>query len=266
MIRIGTSGYSYQDWIGPFYPQGTPDRDMLAYYARHFNTTEINYTYYRLPSARTLAAMASKVPDGFLFTVKVSQELTHGREDNKEAFQKFVEALQPLREAGKFGCILAQFPWSFRYSEDNFDYLQYMREQFGELPVVVELRNREWIRDETFDILHRLQLGFCAVDEPQLKGLLPPVAVATSPIGYVRFHGRNYQKWWQHEQSAERYDYTYSEEELKEWVPKIQHLEHETPTTFVFANNHARGQAITTAKQLSFLLEGAGSQVDKVEG
>ena len=254
MLRIGTSGYSYKDWIGPFYPEGIPRRDMLVYYAREFDTTEINFTYYRLPDPRTLAAMARKVPDGFVFTIKASQELTHGREDNEQAFRQYVEALKPLQETGKFGCILAQFPWSFRPSEENRAYLEFMREQFGQLPVVVEFRNGGWIGEDTFDLLRRLRLGYCCVDQPRLRGLVPPVAQATAPVAYVRFHGRNAAKWWRHEHAWERYNYTYSDEELGEWVPKIRQLAQASESVYVFANNHWQGQAVTTAKQLRMQL------------
>jgi uncharacterized protein YecE (DUF72 family) len=254
MIRVGTSGYSYKDWIGPFYPEGLPERDMLLYYAREFDATEVNFTYYRLPNAYTLGAMARKVPEGFLFTVKASQELTHGREDAAPAFHRFVEALRPLQDEDKFGCVLAQFPWSFRPTEENRAYLEFMREHFGDLPVVVEFRNAGWIGEETFDLLRRLNLGFCCVDEPRLKGLIPPIARATGPVAYVRFHGRNAAKWWQHEEAWERYDYAYSEDELHEWVPRIHELEQAAGSVYVFANNHWQGQAVTTAKQLRLLL------------
>jgi len=255
MVRVGTSGYSYKDWIGPFYPEGIPERDMLPYYAREFDTTEINFTYYRLPNAYTMGAIARKVPDGFIFTVKASQELTHGREENQDAFRQFIEALKPVQDAGKFGCVLAQFPWSFRPSPENRTYLEFLRQQFGDLPVVVEFRSAGWITEETFDLLCRLRLGFCCVDEPRLKGLIPAVARATGPVAYVRFHGRNAAKWWKHEQAWERYDYTYREEELREWVPKIRDLAQGSETVYVFANNHWQGQAVTTAKQLRMLLE-----------
>ncbi len=254
MIRFGTSGYSYKDWIGPFYPEGIPERDMLSYYAREFDTVEVNFTYYRLPNAHTLGAMARKVPPGFLFTVKASQELTHGREDNQEAFARFREALRPLQDEGKFGCVLAQFPWSFRCSDENRAYLEFLRGQLPDLPVVVEFRNAAWIREESFALLQGMNLGFCCVDEPRLKGLIPPIARATGPAAYVRFHGRNAAKWWQHEQAYERYDYAYSEAELREWVPKIRELARAAETVYVLANNHFQGKAVTTAKQLRLLL------------
>ena len=255
MIRIGTSGYSYDDWIGPFYPEGTAKGDMLLYYTREFDMTEVNSTYYRLPTPQMLAAMARKVPPGFLFTVKATQELTHGREEPQEAFRHFREALQPLQDAGKFGCVLAQFPWSFRPTDENRDYLALLREQFQDLPVVVEFRNAGWVNEQTFDLLRKLNLGYCCVDEPRLKGLIPPIAKATAAVAYVRFHGRNAAKWWQHEQAYERYDYTYSEAELREWVPKIRELNSAAETVYVLANNHWQGQAVATAKQLRLLLD-----------
>lgn len=254
MIYVGTSGYSYDDWVGVYYPPDLDKRDWLSFYAREFPVTEINYTYYRLPSAYTLAAMARKTPDGFLFTIKASQELTHAREDNAEAFRQYVAALKPLLDAGKFGCVLAQFPFSFQATEENRDYLALFRERIGDLPVVIEFRNAGWLTPETYAFLREQRFGFCCVDEPRLKGLIPPVAVTTSDIAYVRFHGRNAKKWWQHEQAYERYDYSYSDEELQEWVPKIQKLEQESGKTFAFANNHWQGQAVTTARQLRFLL------------
>jgi len=260
MIRIGTSGYSYEDWIGPFYPEGTAKGDMLLYYAREFDTTEINSTYYRLPTPQMLAAMARKVPAGFLFTVKASQELTHGREEPQAAFRQFREALEPLQDAGKFGCVLAQFPWSFRPSDESRDYLTLLREQLRDLPVVVEFRNAGWVNEQTFALLQRLSLGYCCVDEPRLKGLIPPIARATAPVAYVRFHGRNAAKWWQHQEAWERYDYAYSEDELREWVPKIHDLAGAAETVFVLTNNHWRGQAVTTAKQLRLLLEPAAGE------
>ncbi|MBF6612307.1 MAG: DUF72 domain-containing protein [Chloroflexi bacterium] len=266
MIHIGTSGYSYADWKGPFYPEGIKDSEMLPFYAQEFHATEINYTYYRMPSARTLAAMASKVPDDFIFTIKASKELTHEREAEEggstpENFRLFREAVQPLIDEGKFGAVLAQFPNSFKPTPENRDYLSVFRERMGDLPVAVEFRNSTWITDETMELLRRNNLGYCSVDEPRLKGLIPPVAVATAPISYVRFHGRNAQKWWRHDEAFERYSYEYKPEELEEWVPKIDKLAKTSQNTFVFTNNHYRGAAVQTARELKDLLEKAGDKV-----
>jgi uncharacterized protein YecE (DUF72 family) len=181
--------------------------------------------------------------------------MTHTREADASLFPKFVAAVQPLVEAKKFGAILAQFPASFHNTPENVEYLKAFREQWRDLPVVIEFRNAQWLTEETFAFLREQRYGFCCVDEPRLKGLMPPVARATSDIAYVRFHGRNAKKWWQHEQSYERYDYTYRKEELEEWTPKIAQLNREASKTFVFANNHYRGQGIDTARQLRLMMD-----------
>jgi uncharacterized protein YecE (DUF72 family) len=165
-------------------------------------------------------------------------------------FMAFVHMLKPFIDAGKLGCVLAQFPYSFHFSRQNRDYLEFFRERLCDLPVVFEFRNSQWLKPEVFDWMRNCNLGFCCVDEPQLPNLLPPLAEVTGDIGYVRFHGRNEAKWWQHEHAYERYDYTYSVEELKEWLPRINKLKGLAEKTFIFANNHWRGQAIDTIRQL----------------
>ena len=255
MIYLGTSGFSYDDWVGAFYPAGMPKREWLVYYAREFNSCEVNSTFYALPKPATLKAMSEKTDEGFLFSVKANQQMTHQQEDNAAVFEAFCQMLEPVITVGKLGCVLAQFPYSFSLNQRNWDYLRWVREQLGELPVVVELRNAGWLRSEVFDWLHQLDLGFCCVDEPPLPNLLPPIAEATSDIGYVRFHGRNSAKWWQHEHAYERYDYSYTPQELSEWVPRIRKLDSMVERTFVFANNHWRGQAVSTIRQLRLMLD-----------
>jgi len=159
-----------------------------------------------------------------------------------------------LIDADKFACVLAQFPHSFHADPANRAYLKRVRDGFGDLPVVVEFRSREWITDQTFDELRALDFGFCCVDQPQFESLVPPVAVATGPVAYVRFHGRNYQKWWAHDEAWERYNYSYSGDELMEWVGKIRQLDEEAPLTLVYMNNHWQGQAVASARDLSQLL------------
>lgn len=255
MIYLGTSGFSYEDWVGSFYPAGMPKREWLAYYSREFNTCEINSTYYVIPGASSMKAMAGKTPADFLFSIKANQEMTHQRENNSSVFEAFRQALEPIRSSGKLGCILAQFPYSFGFDRPNQDYLEYFREQMAGLPVVIEFRNAKWLRDEVFGWLRHNNLGFCCVDEPRLPNLLPPVAEVTSNIGYIRFHGRNSAKWWQHEQAYERYDYSYTATELAEWIPGIKKLDSSAEKTFVFTNNHWRAQAVSTIRQLRLMLD-----------
>lgn len=137
-----TSGFSYDDWIGPFYPPGLPAREQLSFYAREFATAEINTTYYRVPEARLVAGWAARTPDGFTFSVKAHQGLTHERE--QPDFASFVEVLRPLVEAGKLAAVLAQFPYSFHPTPANRDYLPRVRDGFGDLPTVVEFRHAGW--------------------------------------------------------------------------------------------------------------------------
>jgi uncharacterized protein YecE (DUF72 family) len=261
-VVVGTSGFSYDDWRGVFYPEGTAQREMLEYYAGKFPAVELNYTYYRMPAARAMAAMVRRVPSGFEFCVKAFQGMTHERpSESAEArtlFEEFGRAMAPLREVGQLGCVLLQFPWSFKYGPEGLGYLSTCADLMGGLPAVVEFRNSGWVaapvRQEVFDRLRQLQFGFCSVDEPRLHGLMPRLAVATGDVGYVRFHGRNAKKWWTHGQASERYDYLYSREELEEWTDKIEQLARETKKTYVFFNNCHAGQAATNASMMAGLL------------
>ncbi len=252
MIKIGTSGFSYPDWIGTVYPPGLSERQHLAFYAQEFSTVEINMTYYRVPDVATVQGWIRKTPEGFLFSVKAHQDLTHGRE--APDFAAFVAAVQPLAEAGRLACVLAQFPYSFHPTPANRNYLKRLRDGLDGLPAVVEFRHAGWVNQATYDLLAGLGLGFCCVDEPQLRGLMPPVAIATGPIAYVRFHGRNSAKWYNHQEAWERYNYTYSTAELSEWVPRLRQLDAKAELTLVYFNNHYAGQAVRGARDLGQLL------------
>lgn len=254
MLYIGTSGFSYQDWIGQFYPENIKKGDMLNFYAKYFNTAEISSSYYRIPPAAVFYHLQRKVPDNFKFSVKANREMTHIRKNNQKIFQEFKASLQPLLDNGKLGCILAQFPYSFHYNKNNRDYLCYLKEKMNEFPLVIEFRNAYWIKEEVFDFLRKNQVGFCAVDQPALRGLISPTAETTSNLGYIRFHGRNKEKWWQHGQAYERYDYLYSEQELKEWIPKIKQITSKTSDQYIFMNNHYKGKATKNALMLMKLL------------
>ncbi|MGE5508136.1 MAG: DUF72 domain-containing protein [Chitinophagales bacterium] len=260
MILVATSGYSYQDWRGPFYPADLPSSRMLGYYAGHFPFVEVNTTFYRMPDERLLTSMAERTPGGFTFVVKAFQGLTHqhreiGPSALDASFAQFRNAVECLVPDGRLAAILAQFPNAFRNNPPNQAFLKRWRAEMGELPVLVEFRHRSWLTDEVQALLRQERLGFVAVDEPRLPGLLPPVPWTTARPGYVRFHGRNYAKWWRHEASHERYDYRYSEEELAEWVPVLRRMEAEVGLVLVAMNNHFQGSAPLNAKQLTNLLQ-----------
>ncbi|HUV85509.1 MAG TPA: DUF72 domain-containing protein [bacterium] len=252
-ILVGTSGYSYQDWKGPFYPADIKDRDMLAFYTRRFAAVEINFTYYRLPAARTMAAIASKAPR-LSYAVKLTGDITHEGKLTEELAGDYRRGVEPMAEAGVLGCLLAQFPWRFKYTPAAMEFLKKIAEYLGDLSVVAEFRNDSWVNDDAFEQLSEMKVGFCNVDEPGLKGLLPATAAATSDVGYFRFHGRNAKKWWRHEQAAERYDYLYPRQELEEWLPRIKEVAAKAKKTYVFMNNHPLGQAVTNAEMMMDLL------------
>jgi len=253
-LRIGTSGYSYRDWVGPIYPQGLPSKEWLSYYAREFDTVEINSTYYRVPSPHMIAGLVRKVdPQRFVFAVKVPGEMTHDRGRFAETVAPFLAGIEPMRTAGCLGTLLAQFPYSLpREGEDALAHLGKLRQAIPtEIPVHVEFRHTHWYRPEVYDFLRDHNLGFVNADLPPLPNLpQEKTGTVTNGIGYFRFHGRNAAKWWEHGEASERYDYAYSEEELAGWVPAIERAARVSRMTFVFMNNCHMGKSVRDAVKL----------------
>jgi uncharacterized protein YecE (DUF72 family) len=276
-VWIGTSGYSFADWVGPFYPPGTKSPDFLAYYAERFQCVEVNSTYYGIPEPRVLANMEKKTPPGFRFIVKLNQAMTHEGATEPALYEKFLDVLQPLKDAGKYHGLLAQFPWAFRRDERAKAHLEHLRAQLPDEPLWVEFRHASWMHPKLPTWLAERSLGYCAVDEPALPGLVPPVTHVTNGIGYVRFHGRNAQHWWDTAGRIRgaatagdlkraqprgrgdqlRYDYDYSERELLEWVARINELAKQAKQTYLFFNNCHAGQAARNAKLMEELLRRA---------
>jgi uncharacterized protein YecE (DUF72 family) len=273
-VFVGTSGYSFADWVGPFYPPGTRPGDFLAHYARHFPAVEVNATYYRVPPPAAMAAMERKTPPGFRFLVKVNQTMTHERLLEPALVRDFRAALAPLKEAGKFDGLLAQFPWGFCRTGANESHLARLRQALGDDPLFVEFRHDSWAGPDLAEVLRAAGLGFCAVDEPALEGLMPPVTRVTAADAYVRFHGRNARNWWgsrPHGADAgrdaarrtpgDRYDYDYGTDELREWVEKVRDLANQARRTYLFFNNCHAGQAARSAKRMQQLLRQQGLPV-----
>jgi uncharacterized protein YecE (DUF72 family) len=255
VIFIGTAGFSYQDWKGAFYPEKQDKKYMLEYYSSRFPVVEVNSTWHALPSPRSILSMARRTAPEFQFIIKAYKGLTHAYEDNAAEFEHFLEVLRPMEDHGKLACVLAQFPWGFKNTERNREYLRLFRERLPARDIVVEFRNEDWITGETTDLLRELGMGFCCVDEPRLKGLVKCHVILSGEIGYVRFHGRNYETWWDRKrQSWERYDYLYSEEELSEWMPGLLSLDDKAQRTYAIFNNHYRGQAPRNAVMLAAML------------
>ncbi len=254
-ILIGTSGYSYRDWVGPFYPPGTKTQDFLPFYSSQFDTLEINTTYYGIPKPEVLAGMAERTPDDFRFVVKLNQAMTHDYSLDSAVFSEFRAAIEPLKRAGKYDGLLAQFPWAFRRTEENRRFLAALRKQLVDEPLFVEFRHDSWLVPGLQRSLQDHRIGFCAVDEPALRGLLPPVALRTTEDAYVRFHGRNADTWWGRDGNKNRYDYDYRREELEEWVGKIRELADRARRVYLFFNNCHAGQAARSAKLMQELLK-----------
>lgn len=252
--KIGTSGYSYKDWEGIFYPPGLPQGQKLNFYASQFSVVEINSTYYRIPHAAVFANMERKVPGNFEFIVKTHQATTHVRKDNKSSMKALLDSLSPIIEANKFRGFLAQFPYSFKNTPTNRDYLLETKELSRDHPLFIEFRNWSWNRPEVIDFLRQNKIGYVNVDEPALKGLLPPQNIATTDMAYVRFHGRNQKDWWSGTNET-RYDYLYNDAELREWVDRLILLIKKNTKTYIFFNNHPKGKAIQNASTLIKLLE-----------
>jgi len=257
-VYVGTCGYSYKDWIGSFYPSRIKPAAMLPFYAEHFPAVEVDSSYYRIPSAATFASMAERTPEHFRFTVKAPGTLTHLPDEAVGAVSDdarvFSENLAPLTSSGKLAAVLMQFPNGFRPSPRTEEYVRALREALGALPLVAEFRSREWQRPETLRLLAELDVAWCNVDEPQFEGLLRPSSDVVGTLGYVRFHGRNYQKWWRHEKSEERYDYLYRPEELAPWKERVAEIAAVTKATYAFFNNHRLGQAAKNADMFASML------------
>ncbi len=273
-MRIGTCSWADEALSKHWYPKGTPAGERLAYYAQHFDTVEVDSTYYRLPAEPMVQRWAERTPDDFVMHVKAFGLMTRhpvkvealppdlrddapvddrgrverpSREFRGEVFRRFLEALEPLRATGKLGGILFQFPSYVVYKDRSLDYLRWAREQLGADEMLVEFRHVSWLddehRDETLRFLENIGATHVIVDAPRIEGaknLVPTVLALTSPTAYVRFHGRNADTWNKRGGSAsERFDYLYSEEELAEWVPPLRELSEQAEQAYAFFNNNA---------------------------
>lgn len=261
LIRVGTAGWSYDDWNGIVYPTRPAARfDQLAFIASLFDTNEINSSFYRIPSPRTTRDWARRVAHNprFAFTAKLYRGFTHEREAGAPEEKEFLAALEPLRAEERLGSVLAQFPVSFRNTAENRHTLEELLGRFPGLPLAVEFRHGSWDREDTLDALAERGAAFVNIDQPYLGGNLHATQHVTAPIAYYRFHGRNAEKWFGPDTSNEqRYNYLYSVKELDPWAKRIRESSGKAPGgVFAILNNHFRGQAVANAVQLQNLLTG----------
>jgi uncharacterized protein YecE (DUF72 family) len=261
MIRIGTAGWKYKDWNGIVYPKPKPRGfDELAWLARYFTAVEINSSYYGAPRPSAAKKWVESVAanPAFRFTAKLFHSFTHERKPAPNDEKDFKDGIAPLVEAGRFGALLLQFPWSFRNSRENREVLTALHRQFCEYPLVVEVRHASWTDPAILDLLGDLDMGVCNIDQPLFKRSIRPSGEATSAVGYIRLHGRNYKTWFAESATVrERYDYLYSVAELEPWVDRVREVADKTSDVYVTTNNHNLGKAAVNALQITSILQSA---------
>ena len=294
-ILVGTCSWTDQTLIesGRFYPDWARSAEArLQYYTSQFPIVEVDSTYYALLNERTSGLWVNRTSDKFIFDIKTFRLFTQHptpqsalpkdirqalpadlTEKNNlysrdlpdeltdELWARFEQALLPLDSAGKLGVILFQFPPWFYPGNEQREYILSCKERLPRYRIAVEFRHNSWLNEKnserTLNFLRDNDLPYVCVDEPQgLKSSMPPLAEATSETGVVRFHGRNREMWEKKSISAtQRFNYLYAEEELKEWVPRIEELASKTRQLHVLFNNCYADKAVVNARQIKLMLD-----------
>ncbi len=240
-VLIGTSGWSYDEWIGPFYPKGLRKEDFLTYYSQVFYTNEINTTFYNIPSINIVRNWVKKTPEKFRFCAKIPKAITHDAklELNRclKSLDSFLKAMQPLMSSGKLLAFLVQLPPFFKKEENLADLKDFIEEwpldyKHDEPYLVIEFRDLSWMEEEVFNYLKKKKLTYCAVIEP----LLPPrMDITNKDFSYIRFHGYGKNPW---------FDYDFNEEEIKKWALKVKNMINNSNKIGIYFNNHFSGYAV----------------------
>jgi uncharacterized protein YecE (DUF72 family) len=255
-IRIGPAGWSYTDWEKVVYPSHGSRFDHLAYLSSFFDTIEINSPFYRIPPPTHAKSWVRRVAanPAFRFTTKVFRGFTHEQDaptaSDLDAFRAY---LDPLMAGGRLGAVLFQFPWSFRNTPDARERLTSLFGAFADYPKAIEVRHASFQDDDFLAFLDESNVSWVNIDQPLFHDSVKPSDRGSGPVAYARLHGRNYEKWFSHAESWERYNYLYSKEELDPWVTRIETMARERDT-YVITNNHFRGQAILNAGDLKAAL------------
>jgi len=278
-LRIGTSGWNYPSgkgtWNGVFYP---PSRgrakgfDELSFYAEHFNTVEVNSTFYGQPRAEVSRAWAARTPPGFEFSVKLYRKFTHPKMVGFEPatvfdVDEFKRGIDPLASAGKLGALLAQFPPSFKSDGASLGYLHSLLEAFAGYGLAVELRHKSWSDafGETLSLLRTHGAAFVQIDEPKFTLSIAQNQLPNIPtFYYMRLHGRNAAQWWTHDKAEDRYNYLYSAAEVSEFADTVGAAREIVKKAYVYTNNHFSAKSVANAamikKQLGEPLAGEYSE------
>lgn len=243
-LLIGTSGWSYKEWTGVFYP--TSSTNKLSFYSKVYRTAEVDSSFYAYPSKELVLGWARYTPDDFMFSVKLPQLLTHEKRlDPAQGVEadliRFLSILKPLVAAGKLGPVLIQLPPSFSYQEDHRNFEAFLQNLPDDVRFAVEFRHPSWLRDEVWALLRERNVANVIVDEP----LLPPDAVVTADFAFIRWHGRGSKPW---------YNYRYQERELEAWVPKVKEVVSRVDKTYGYFNNHFKGFAVENSLKMMEML------------
>ncbi len=241
-ILLGTSGWSYRDWIGPFYAKG--DKSMLKAYSKVFKTVEINSTFYAYPSKGTVMGWVKYSPEDLIFTAKLPKLITHEKmlnleEGVEEDLNRFCDLIRPILLNGKLGCLLIQLPPKYAFDLNHLD--KFFQILPAEFKFAVEFRHLSWMKNETWRLLKKYGVAYTIVDEP----LLPPEVHVTSSFAYFRWHGHGTRPW---------FNYRYNMEELKPWIPKVRKIAGGVKKVYGYFNNHFHGYAVENCLQVLEML------------
>jgi len=270
-IKIGVAGWSYKDWQGIVYPPSLKANAGVGYLAQFLDLIEINTSFYghiKPAVAKEWCRMAAGANPKFTFTAKLNRAFTHSpvavveptsaktirpaASDEQDAKAGY----DALAAENMLGALLAQFPISFKCTDENRAYVEQLVQTFRSYPLVLEIRHSSWNQPEVLGWLQGLRVGLCNIDQPLLGRAVRPSAHATSAVGYIRLHGRNYKQWFAETNVRDRYDYLYSTEELAKWKDRALEVAGKAETTYVVANNHNLGKAAVNALELIAMLEG----------
>ena len=271
-IYLGTAGWSYKDWEGVVYPaQIKKSQHPVEYLARYIDALEINTSFYghiKPEWGKLWCRMARAVNPHFMFTAKLNRAFTHSPiaviestsadtiRANEEDERLAKEGLESVAMESMLGAVLAQFPISFKNTNANREYLDRVIRKFKNFPLVVEVRHNSWTNEGTLRYFAEEGVAFCNIDQPKLGNAVTPSEHVTAPLAYVRLHGRNYDQWFDSDSRNDRYNYLYSETELRGWKTRIDAIAEKAQKTFVIANNHFEGKAAVNALQLKNMITG----------
>jgi uncharacterized protein YecE (DUF72 family) len=271
-IYVGTAGWSYKDWEGVVYPaQLKKSLHPVEYLARYFDVLEINTSFYghvKPEWGKLWSRMARAVNPAFQFTAKLNRAFTHSpmavlestssetihATDEDERLAK--EGFESLAIENMLGAVLAQFPVSFKNTNTNRDHLDSVIEKFKQFPLVIEVRHNSWTNEGTLRYFAEKGVAFCNIDQPKLGKSIGPSEHVTAPLAYVRLHGRNYDQWFDSDSRNDRYNYLYTDPELRGWKTRVDAIAEKAQKTFVIANNHFEGKAAVNALQLKNMITG----------